>query len=292
METEIKDAVYTKDQLEGLESDQLKDILNKRNVEYHHMNKDETLIEKIIASNPNSDDADITSENSGNNLSSKVENVTDNNSGIVKLELINSKRTGSLRVRDFTNPQGEKKQLRDKNNDPWVYMITKNVKLDLSDKEDKALYEHLLDHPYVIGGGGLKPSIKLINEGQDSVDNVNLVENAIKAQNIIMGLSEKELRDFARVLGVELAHKKTPVVVKSLCYDLCKEKPDFVIDMWNNPLRELRGLLHKATDHGLITRVDGVMKYDNLSVGTTFEEAVLWFDKNPDILPGMRNKLK
>lgn len=52
MEVQEKNTVYQKDQLNNLDSEQLKGILDKRNVEYHHMNKDETLIAKIIETNP------------------------------------------------------------------------------------------------------------------------------------------------------------------------------------------------------------------------------------------------
>ena len=291
MEVQEKDAVYQKNQLNNLDSEQLKGILDKRKVEYHHMNKDETLIAKIIETNPIDESFGALPEMKEINTS-KIDATIDIRVGMVQLELIEPKRTGSLRVRDYTNAQGDKKQLRDKNGDVWVYMITKNVKLNMADAEDFALYEHLKTHPYVMGGGGLVPSIKLVNEGQDSIDNVNLVENAIKAQNIIMGLDEQELRDFARVINVTVAHKRSAVVVKSKCYELCKTKPDFVIQMFKDPLRGLRAELYKAQDQGLITRIDGVLKFDNISVGTTFEEMVLWFDKNPDILPGLRNKLQ
>jgi len=291
MEVQEKNTVYQKNQLNNLDSEQLKGILDKRKVEYHHMNKDETLIAKIIETNPIDESFGALPEMKEINTS-KIDATIDIRVGMVQLELIEPKRTGSLRVRDYTNAQGDKKQLRDKNGDVWVYMITKNVKLNMADAEDFALYEHLKTHPYVMGGGGLVPSIKLVNEGQDSIDNVNLVENAIKAQNIIMGLDEQELRDFARVINVTVAHKRSAVVVKSKCYELCKTKPDFVIQMFKDPLRGLRAELYKAQDQGLITRIDGVLKFDNISVGTTFEEMVLWFDKNPDILPGLRNKLQ
>lgn len=290
MQVQEKDTVYAQADLGNLEVAELQEILNMRNIAYHHKSGAGSLIDKIMESNPSAPMADIVPETK-EIISKGIAPVMDENKGIVKLEIIASKKTGSLRVRDYTSPEGDKMQLRDKNGDPWVYMITKNVKLNMAVKEDRALYEHLKKHPYVLGGSGLVPSIKLINEGADSIENVLSVENAIKAQNVIMGLDEQELRDFARVINVTVAHKSSAVVVKSKCYELCKTKPEFVLEMWNDSHRGLRSILYKAQDQGLITKIEGVLKFDKISVGTTFEEMVLWFDKNPDILPGLRNKL-
>jgi len=307
--TELKDATYTLAQLEEIAladngKEQLQGILSDRGLAFHHANNEETLIQKVIASNP----FGMTSESSiDTSFEEQVEQAAEHNksvppifgiastieanTGIVSLELINPKGTGSLRVRNYTNSRGEKKVLLDRHGEPWMFMITKNAKLDMSREDDRALYEHLLEHPYVIGGGGLNPSVKLINEGADSIVNVDKIELAIEAQNIVRKLNEEELRNFARICNVTVAHKKSAVVVKSELYNLCAKDPKFVIDMWNDPRKDLRALVYKGQDKGLIIKIDGVFKFDNLATGTTEDEMVLWFEKNPDILPGLRNKI-
>ena len=298
METIVKDTVYTREDLATKDLQGLQHILSDRGIGFHHANKEDALIEKIIASNPEvsngiqeTETENLAVATATNEVIDRVETVSSTTSGIVLLELVESKRTGSLRVRDYTDLNGTKRVLQDKNGDAWVYMITKNEKLDIATHEGSALYEHLKQHPYVIGGNGLVPAIRLVNEGQEAVENVNLIEDAIEAQNIIRNLGEKDLRDFARVLKITVAHKASPVVVKSKAYDMCKVEPKTVITMWNDPRRDLRCILYKGMDKGLILKIDGVLKYDTLPVGTTFDEMVLWFEKNPDILPGLRNKL-
>lgn len=299
METIVKDTVYTKEMLDGFVADEnglekLQGILSDRGISYSHLAKENSLVSKILASNPTGDGFDNVQESVTTTIpveTSGVKSEMTPNTGIVKLELIDAKRTGSLRVRDYSY-QGRKKTLRrGPDQEPWMFMITKNETLDLKDEDQRALFEHLKTHPYVIGGGGLNPSVRLINEGQDSIDMVEKIELALETQAIIKKLGEKELRDFARILNIADAYRKSPVVVKSKCYQLCEQNPKFVMQMWNDPRKDLKNLVFKGFDAGLVKKTDGVYKFDNLAVGTTEDEVVLWFEKNPDILPGLRNKI-
>jgi len=308
MESQVKDTVYTHDELKTISETEtglveLQNILGDRGVSYHHANKEDALIGKILQSNPEADPNDgggIVPE-VGRQMDasvvpviksvSAIDQTVKADSGIVKLELINSKKTGSLRVRDYTY-NGDKKLLRKRDGSEWIFMITKNVTFDLSIEDDRMLYNHLKTHPYVLGGGGLVPSVKLSNLGQDSLEQVNKEELAMDAKNIIKGLGEEDLRSFARIIGVVAAHKVTPLVVKGRCYDVCNSDPKFVLQMWNDPRKDLRALVFGGMDKGFITKDKNVFKYDNMTIGTTEDEVTLWFEKNADFLPGLRNKIQ
>lgn len=299
--------------------EQLQHILSDRGIGYHHFNNEETLINKILGSNPGADGSEESEEEETveteateteteteaeetqeeeeveepvkATISEGIKNEANERVGIVSVELINPKRTGSVRVRDYKDSGGNKRKLVDKNGDPWVYMITKNIKLNKAIDDDYRLYLHLKDHPVYVKGN--MPSLKLIDEGSESVDFVNTEELAIDAKMIIKRLGESELRDFARVLNVTVAHMKTPIVVKTKCYELANKDPQFVIDMWNDPRRDLRALLYKAMDKGLIEKIDNVLKIkgQNLAVGTSFDQMVLWFEENDNHILGIRHKL-
>lgn len=301
MESQVKETVYSLEELNAISEkeqglEELQAILGERGIGFHHMNKENALIAKIMESNPHGGGEDVpqvpvVEKAPEPKVEANIDQTVSPDIGIVKLELLNAKRTGSLRIRDYTH-NGEKKILRQKDGSPWVYMITKNEKLDLSRENDRNLYNHLLTHPVVIGGSGIVPCVTLKNENKDSLDIVENEELAMEAKNIIRSLGEKDLRSFARVIGVVAANKQTALVVKSKCYELCNEKPQHVLNMWADPRKDLRALVFEGMDKGVIAKVQNVFKYREMGIGTTADEVTLWFEKNSDFLPTLRKQIQ
>jgi len=162
--------------------------------------------------------------------------------------------------------------------------------LDLSKENDRLYYEHLKGHPvYVLGPD---PHILLINQYQDAIDDVEKQELAIKAKNIIMELVEEDLRDFARIIGVDSASRVSPIVIKNKVYEMCDEKPSFIIEMWNHPEKSIHILVKKAIEKGVIAIDGAVYKFNQATVGGSPDEVILYLVQNPNVIPSITNRIK
>jgi hypothetical protein len=207
--------------------------------------------------------------------------------GIVLVELTNPRRTGSLTVRDYTDVKtGKLREFLDMNGNKRVMMITKNFKLDLSDANDRLYYDHLKDHPlYTLS---TTPAIVIKDQFQDSIIEVDQQEEAISAKSIIMQLNETQVRDFARMLGVKAPAKTSAIVIKNEIYKMCDKNPSHVIKMWNHPQKDTHILVRKAIDLGVLEKEGHFFKLNDIKLGTSADEIILYIMNTPELLPTIR----
>jgi len=73
--------------------------------------------------------------------------------GVVEIRMKNPKRTGSVTVRDYTGPDGELREFKDKYGKQRVRKYTRAVvRLDLLNENDLLEFEHVKDHPIYVNG--------------------------------------------------------------------------------------------------------------------------------------------
>jgi hypothetical protein len=274
-----KDTVYLETEVNLMSKEELTEVLKVREIEFHHMNGEEKLRTMVLESN-------FTLE--VKTLVKKEADVieVENTDIIVKLELVQSTKTGTIRVRDYTDAEGHHRVLLDKNGTPRVVTIRKQEKLNLSIENDRLLFEHLKDHPvYVLGSDAC---IRLVNTEEVAEGDNAKVELAIEAKMIIKGLDGTFLRDFSRVLNIQFNSTTTDTVLKSILYAKAETNPEEIHESWDNPDRETYVLIYKAIDKEIIKKEKGVYKYDGMILGNNFEDCVLWIKQNENVLPGMR----
>jgi hypothetical protein len=273
-----KDEVYTLDDLRGWNKADLHELLKARGVDFHHMTGEAKLKEMVIASN-----AVPSAPAPKPKESNKQSDV------VVRLELVEPKKTGTIRVRDYTDRDGNLRELKDRNGNSRVVIVREQKKLFMSNENDKLLYEHLKDHPvYVLGSDAC---IRLVNTEEQATDDIDRVELAIDAKNIVKALDEEGLRNFGRVLNIGFNNTTTSAVLKSIMYDKCENDPIAVLDAWENPDREVQVLVYNAMDKNVIVKEKGVYRYDGMILGNGFEDCVVWLKQNEQVLPGLRKKV-
>lgn len=209
--------------------------------------------------------------------------------GLVEVKLRDAKRTGSVTLRDYI-VNGVKRPYIDQYGNHRVLRITKNILLNMENEDDRLTYNQLKSHPrYVKGSNSV---LVLHNIESASIDYVALKDREAEANAIVKELNGESLTMFARVLLVQVRPGSTESVIKRAIYELVETKPDFVIEEWNSPDRELKELLHKGIDNGLFSKKNGAYSFKGETVGTTFEMALSWLKTNDDLIPSIRKELK
>jgi hypothetical protein len=273
-----KDAVYSMEELQSWEKEDLQELLTAREFNFHHMTGEAKLREMVIASNA------VPSAPVDNTPKEAAKTDV-----VVRLELTEPKKTGTIRVRNYTDREGNLRELKDKNGNQRVVIIREQKKLYLSDDNDRLLYEHLKDHPvYVLGSDAC---IRLVNTEEQAVDDIDRVELAIDAKNIIKALDSEGLRNFGRVLNIDFKDTTTDAVLKSIMYDEAEEDPEEVLKAWSNPDRETQVLIYNAIEKKVIIKEKGAYRYDGMILGNNFEDCVVWLKQNEQVLPGLRKKV-
>jgi hypothetical protein len=323
METKEKEKIaainYAPADLAGKTIPELTAILEARDIKPHHNAKEDKLMSYIITTNPVSKTQPgsvpaVTTASATSEATKKEEHPEDNrtdndfvdqfknlsqpvkkenvlpekpNKGIVVIEIIDPKRTGSITVRDYTDLDGEPRKLVDARGAARVVTIkNKNVKLDLSKENDRLLYEHIKDHPvYILGG---YPCLRLVNTELQAQKHIDRTEMGIDAKSLIKGLGEENLRDLSRLLDISFNATTTINVLKQLLYQKAELEPESVINAWNHPDREMRILVYRGIDKSVIAKRNGVYYMGEVSFGTSFEECIQFLKQHEDLLPNLR----
>lgn len=309
---------YAPADLAGKTIPELTAILQARDITPHHNAKEEKLMSYIITTNPISKSQaapsvttkEATSEATKKNDDLPEDNRTDDdvvnqfknltstakketllpekpNKGIVVIEIIDPKRTGSITVRDYTDLDGEPRRLVDARGAARVVTIkNKNIKLDLSKENDRLLYEHIKDHPvYILGG---YPCLRLVNTELQAQKHIDRTEMGIDAKSLIKGMGEENLRDLSRLLDISFNATTTINVLKQLLYQKAELEPESVINAWNHPDREIRILVYRGIDKSVIAKRNGVYYMGEVSFGTSFDECIMFLKQHEDLLPNLR----
>ncbi len=221
--------------------------------------------------------------------------------GSAEIRLKDHKRTGSITVRDYNDPEtGELMQFVDKFGNTKVTRFTKNRTYDLTDENQALEYHHVKNHP--IYANGPTPILEAVNLEEQARNDVYLKDLEAEANYIVRKLSGEKLRDFARVLlvgkRIKIGETTSDDVIKREIYMLAEETDPAgksgaqkILEAWENPDRSLRELLAKGVHNKTFIVKDGVYFYGKMKMGTTIEYAIEWFNDNNDILPQIRKEV-
>jgi len=300
VDVNVNETVFTTEELLVMDEFQLKDILDKREVKYHQRNGLPALMNLVLESNPEAGDPSKDAKDGGEDFKSPPSSPSPSNDApvkatqqeeqrvIVKLELVYPKKTGTLKVRNYTDSTGKKRILVDVHGQPRIHVISKNETLDLSNESDRLLYEHLLNHPVYFESD--EPLIRLVNTEQRAIKDIDRVELAIDANNIIKALNLEGLRDMSMMLKIAFTKTTTEAVLKSKLYEIATDTPEAVMAVERNPDKDLHTLIHRGINREVIVKQRGAYYFNELLLGNTFEDCVLFFKQNEQVMPQLRRE--
>lgn len=209
----------------------------------------------------------------------------------VEIRFSNPKKTNSVTCNPYYDREGTHREIKTPEGVARSIRQTTSKKvLNLSIPAQRAEYEFLKDHPFVVGK---EPLLKIINSKIESEKTISTFDLQFEALKVVKDLQGAKLADFARVCGITTSNT-SETVVKAKLYEMAEKYPTKLTAMWDDKDRALKSLLHKGRESGVFT-VDNktkAWKYNQESIGTTLEHAVLWLKDNKDLMPSIRKQLK
>lgn len=210
--------------------------------------------------------------------------------GIVEIRMVNPKRTGTITVRDYTDPEtGEIREFVDAHGNPRVKKYTKALTvLNLEKEIDRIEYMHIKDHPLYVKGS--EPILKVIDVTVAAEERISSREAALEALIEAKNLRGEKLVNFARVLGIKTLNLSESIV-KDKVYDFAERLPEDFLRAFNDPNRMFKEILHRGKVKGVFSVKNGVWKYREALMGASIEEAILFLEDNQDLLPSIRKEI-
>ena len=209
----------------------------------------------------------------------------------VEIRFTNPKKTNSVTCNPYYDSSGVQREIKTPEGVPRSIRQTTSKKvLNLSIPAQREVYEFLKDHPFVVGK---EPLLKVVNSKIESEKTISTFDLQFEALKVVKDLQGSKLVDFARVCGFTTTNT-SETIIKAKLYEMAEKYPTKLIQMWGDKDRALKALLHKGKEQGVF-KVDGktkAWKYNQESIGTTVEHAVLWLKDNKDLMPSIRKQLK
>ncbi len=216
---------------------------------------------------------------------------------LVKLRITNPKKAGIYTIGPYWDR--EKKMYRKlawSSGEERVYKLNgtalSDVTLNLNDPDDKLLHEFVKDHPRFVKRP--EPLIVLQDIGAETNEKIDYEEQSLEAKIVVKDLMSKDLANFARLFGIP-TENVTEKTVKLALYEVADNDPKRVLEVWNDPERQIKEMLERGLAKNVFTRDShGVWKYNQILMGTNFEQALMWLkdESNEDILPKIRKDIE
>lgn len=210
--------------------------------------------------------------------------------GVVEIRMINPKRTGTVTLRDYLDPNtGLVREFLDAHGNPRVKKYTKALTvLHLNRENDRLEYEHIKHHPLYTNGS--EPILRVIDVTEEAEERTFKRESALEALIEAKNLRGDKLLNFARVLGIQTLNQLESIV-KDRVYDIAEDKPEQFLKAFNDPNRTFKETLHKGKLKGVFTLKNNIWKFRDVLMGANIEEAILWLQDNEDLMPSIRKEL-
>lgn len=210
--------------------------------------------------------------------------------GVVEIRMKNPKRTGTVTIRDYTDPEtGELRELKNSHGNKRVVKYNRAVRrLDLSKPNDELEYKHVLDHPIFVKGPS--PILEVVDIVAQAEQDVRLKDLEAEVNYQVRSLGGTALRSFARVLGIPINTNSDDVIKRAL-YDMVEEDPELVKDEYDHPDRTLKEMLYDGKQNGVFKVKSGIWYFNEAQMGTNFDQALLWLKDNEDLQPNIRTSI-
>lgn len=208
----------------------------------------------------------------------------------VEVRMVNPKRTGTVFLRDYTDPEtGRLREFIDSFGNPRVKKYTKALTiLKLDNPDDLIEYLHVKDHPLYTKNA--HPILKVIDITEEANEDIDKREAALDAMLEAKKLRGEKLFNFARVLGIN-TNGVVESVIKKQVYDIATETPLEFIDKLNDPNRVFTEMLYTGKLKGVFNVKNDVWKFREQIMGASIDEAIKWLKDNDDLTPAIRKEI-
>lgn len=209
--------------------------------------------------------------------------------GNVEVRLKNPKKTGTVTLRGYNGPDGIYRPYVDQYGQHRVLRIKRTLFLNMENEDDRLTLEQVRYHPIYVKSAN--PSLVIVDHNTEAEEFVTKKDLSAKADAIISKLDGEDLKDFARILLVTVKPGSSDGVIKRTLYEKAALEPQLVLDEWNDDNREIKSIVRKSVEKGIIETRHGRYTFNGDLMGTNFEMAVDWLKKNEDLIPSFEKLL-
>ena len=206
---------------------------------------------------------------------------------------IKPERTGKIILTEYTCPStGEIKILKDSfGNKRSVAITSEGIMINLNNHNDELIYEFAKEHPLFVKAA--RPLLRIVNRQAEAKEELSHTELKVEALVQAQKLLGDKLVDFARVLGLNTTNVDLDLIKRDV-YEYAENDSAKFISMLTDPDRKILELMYKGKEKGVFNHHNGVWKYNKSVIGTTLDQAIMWFknNENQDLLPGIRKQIK
>jgi len=183
------------------------------------------------------------------------------------------------------NDRGRRKVLKDINDEEYEFVLrSPAVVFDLSDPYDKRVHDWLKGYPGVSQHLIFEDTIE-----QEMISTDKMIESA-EAIQIAVGMSEKDIKDFAKLTGIRVKDNSIEFV-KAQVIKLANDDPNKFSRIINDRDKDYRVFIENAIDKKLMAFTNGTYKYNRETIGLNEDQVVLWLKDNKDIHALLRKEM-
>ena len=187
---------------------------------------------------------------------------------------------------NYKNTKGKNIVLIDPNGDvvSGYEMHQPIVSLDISDEDDRRIYEFLKDHPLIKG--------KFTINDMRATEEKNAELSLLKADAITTASSieDRDLKDFAMLMGIDSSLDNK--LIKAKIIQFSNDNPTKFLETASDADKMHRVFLKKALAKKALTKVNGVWKHNSMSIGLTDDAAIVWLKDNGDMYAILKNQVR
>ena len=158
------------------------------------------------------------------------------------------------------------------------------VSLDISDDDDRRVYEFLKDHPLIKG----KFTINDMRATEEKSAELSLLK--AEAITTASAIEDRDLKDYAMLMNIssDIDNK----LIKAKIIQFSNDNPTKFLETASDADKMHRVFLKKALAKKALTKVNGVWKHNSMSIGLTDDAAIVWLKDNGDMYAILKNQVR
>ena len=205
---------------------------------------------------------------------------------IVLIKSKNPQKFNYCKFGNYKGKQGKNIELMDINDEivSGYEMFSAVVSLDISQKQDKRIYDFLKDHPLIKGQFTIDDM--RANEEKNAQGALKSAEAITKATELTMN----GMKYLAILIGID--SDIDDIMLKAKIIQFANQTPDKFLSLTNDIDQEYRIFLKKALVKNVLTKVNGVWKHGSVNIGLADEQAIVWLKENADLYALLRRQLR
>jgi len=138
---------------------------------------------------------------------------------------------------------------------------------------------------YTLAGDQLDVFFEEVNEATASAIGLEFETQRIDAQNAALKVKGQDFIDLCALIGV---FDKDETVMRFSLVDYAKNKPQSFMDIYNDPVRQLKSLIRRAVKTGVFNKDGKMLTWENQLIGVDEEDAVAKLKTNENLLKAIK----